>query len=781
MGRKKEIEQTGSAVGIAGVRARIGGLKEIVRQGAQAVLRYRVMLVRIVLPAVYCLLFGGTGFEMGIYPFGISAVCAAMSGVPAAAAAAGNVVSSLFVRGGYYIAAASVAGSAALVLVKRFRGDTADSVTLRGALSMTLGAAQSVAFALPDGIGFYELCGVLLSAALCPVLTVGLRGLFMSSGKSESSLEAGMYVIVYTCAYFLRALSPAGVSVATVVSMAGVLMASYSFGIHRGVMAGVALGLAADPQYSLMYAAAAAGAGVLMGISPMAAVAAGVLLAFAFAVASGGASAFGDLFPELMFAAAVAGPLLHYGVIPVWGQVSAESVRSEAGERTLRDRLRAMAGSLSAISSAMGRLSGVLRRPSAAELRQMCDEAFDVSCAECDGRGLCWDREYRSTAAALGAMASLLRKGGAVDAGYFPEGMRQRCRHSVEILSRINAGAAMASRSAAKTDSTGVIADDYGAMSRLLSDMSEAEDAPGLDPAASRTLGERLGALGLRSALTEVYGKRRRRVVIRGLEHGCSVSGEELQAAAESVLGCRMNAPEYRVEGRSVTAAMHTAERFAVRIGRCSIAKRGERCGDSITSFKGDGGYFYTLISDGMGSGGEAAMTSGISAMFLERMLSAGCTLSTALEMLNSFLVRRRSECFTTVDLMEADLVTGELSFVKSGAAPSFILRDGRLFRLASKTVPVGIVTPCDAEKLRFTAKEGDFAVMLSDGAVPDGEEAVWLYEMLCGDGMECVLFHGCDVNAAAEQIAKRAAEECRRGDDVTVGVVELYSANLNK
>ena len=40
--------------------------------------------------------------------------------------------------------------------------------------------------------------------------------------------------------------------------------------------------------------------------------------------------------------------------------------------------------------------------------------------------------------------------------------------------------------------------------------------------------------------------------------------------------------------------------------------------------------------------------------------------------MLNCFIRGSEGECFTTVDLMEADLLTGRARFIKSGAAPSF-------------------------------------------------------------------------------------------------------------
>lgn len=748
-----------------------GGITDAARTVTELLRRHRLTLIRTVLPVAYALLFGGTGFDMGIYPFGISAVCAAVTGAPAFITAAGAAVSSLFVRGGVYIGAVPIAAAAVLRLIQRF-SKKADGTGLRAVFSIIAGVVQSTAYSLSGGVTFYELCGILLSAAICPALTVSLRGLF----SAEGSGEAGVYALLYTCLYALRGLSFAGASAAIVISMLATLYAAYSFGIHRGVVTGVAAGLAADPRYFAIYAAAAAVSGSLMKLSPIGAVSAGTLTALAFGIRSAGAEAFGTLFPELMFSAAVAGPLLHYGLIPKPSADLQKESRRGIGEGaldTMKTKIRALSDSLGSVGTVMRRMSKVFSRPSYAELRQMCDDAFDESCQACRGRSECWDREYRATASAVGRMAADIRQGKTVGESALPEGMRSRCPYSGAIISRINMGAVSATKVASANDSTAAAAEDYTAMSRLLSEIAEdGERESEADADASDALAKRLRDMGLRSVDVSVYGDRRRTVILTGLEHGCSFSGEELCSAAESVLDCRLTTPEYKIDGRRVSLEMHTEERFAAESGRCSLAKRGEQCGDSITAFKGGGGYFYALVSDGMGSGGEAAVTSGACAMFLERMLSAGCSLVSAAEMLNSFLTRRNMECFATVDLLEADLITGELRFLKSGAAPSFVLRDGKLFRLASKTVPVGIITPYDGEMLTFTARAGDYVIMLSDGAVPDGEDPSWLYGMLCGK--KPYLTGESDLRSAAEGIAKTAAEHYGYADDVTVGIIRI-------
>ena len=125
-----------------------------------------------------------------------------------------------------------------------------------------------------------------------------------------------------------------------------------------------------------------------------------------------------------------------------------------------------------------------------------------------------------------------------------------------------------------------------------------------------------------------------------------------------------------------------------------------------------------------MGSGREAALTARICTVFLEKMLTAGNRKETALRLLNSFVRAKGIECSATVDLMELDLITGRAGFIKSGAAPSYVRRDGNLFKLQSKTVPIGIMRALDAEQLCFDVEAGDVSIMLSDDVVALGVDA---------------------------------------------------------
>ena len=144
--------------------------------------------------------------------------------------------------------------------------------------------------------------------------------------------------------------------------------------------------------------------------------------------------------------------------------------------------------------------------------------------------------------------------------------------------------------------------------------------------------------------------------------------------------------------------------------------------------FEGQDGMLYALLCDGMGSGKNAALTSGSCVVFLEQVLRTGVSIQTALRMLNHYLRSRsgepEDEYSSTVDLFALDLYSGQARFVKSGAACSLVIRDGRLYRLASHTVPIGILQAIDAQVIPFDVRPGDRILMMSDGLTDTAQES---------------------------------------------------------
>jgi stage II sporulation protein E len=170
-----------------------------------------------------------------------------------------------------------------------------------------------------------------------------------------------------------------------------------------------------------------------------------------------------------------------------------------------------------------------------------------------------------------------------------------------------------------------------------------------------------------------------------------------------------------------------------------NLSADGGVSGDTVNLFSNKKDYFYALINDGMGSGREAALTSNLCSVFLEKMLRAGNRAGTSLRMLNNMLRSRSAgstgECSSTVDLLELDLMTAEAAFIKSGASPSFVVRGETVHRLQSGTAPIGIISKLDTQIKQYSVREGDTIVLISDGIEQNDPECKWLMRYLstCG------------------------------------------------
>jgi stage II sporulation protein E len=152
-------------------------------------------------------------------------------------------------------------------------------------------------------------------------------------------------------------------------------------------------------------------------------------------------------------------------------------------------------------------------------------------------------------------------------------------------------------------------------------------------------------------------------------------------------------------------------------------------------------------------------------------MLSSGGVSKELIELLNGFLLARMqkniSECSATLDLFELDLMNGRASVYKCGAAPSYIYRRGRLFKMRSQSMPIGILNEVDLKKFELELSRGDVIVIVSDGVTGEGSECPWLFDLLAQN------LPNRSLERTAELIVKYATAK-GTGDDITVILVRV-------
>lgn len=169
---------------------------------------------------------------------------------------------------------------------------------------------------------------------------------------------------------------------------------------------------------------------------------------------------------------------------------------------------------------------------------------------------------------------------------------------------------------------------------------------------------------------------------------------------------------------RKCRLTMSAASRYAVDVGAASIAKNvHDVSGDTCSMSEAGQGRVAAIISDGMGSGAHAACESQAAVRFLEKLLAADFSVDAAVKSVNAMLLLRLpGECYATIDVAIFDLYSGEVEFLKTGSAVSFIKRVREVSVVQSTTLPVGIIEQVEIEPQRRQLAPGDTVIMVSDG-----------------------------------------------------------------
>ncbi len=164
--------------------------------------------------------------------------------------------------------------------------------------------------------------------------------------------------------------------------------------------------------------------------------------------------------------------------------------------------------------------------------------------------------------------------------------------------------------------------------------------------------------------------------------------------------------------------------KYRMDVGMASTCEDGQKqSGDNYTFLPIDDNKYLLALSDGMGSGKSAKAQSEITIDLLKRLLEAGFDRDTAIRLINSvLLLRTDKESFATIDMCLANLYTGQLEFVKIGAAASYIKREGGTEQIDSTSLPAGIVRSMEPEHDFRTVRAGETIVMVTDG-VTDCEQ----------------------------------------------------------
>lgn len=239
---------------------------------------------------------------------------------------------------------------------------------------------------------------------------------------------------------------------------------------------------------------------------------------------------------------------------------------------------------------------------------------------------------------------------------------------------------------------------------------------------------------------------------------------EYLQEMLQIPLECR----EVRVRKNEQRLILQSTGSYEVdtAAAQCAVCED-EPCGDCYDTFTDSAGNFYLVLSDGMGSGRDAAVDSKIVLTNLKLLVQSGMDCEDAAKIINAvMLTKSGDERFATLDIAKIDTDSAYVTIYKYGAGPTLVKHGDRVTVCQAATNPIGILPTAEPYTTTLKLAEGDHLFLLSDGL----DEAIFPYirqKLMDGERDLQSLVHA--VCAKAQRDAKGAPP-----DDVTVLAAQI-------
>lgn len=688
-----------------------------------------------------------------------------------------------------------------------------------------LGFSVGLSLMIQGGFAVYDLLSTLLCTLLCPLFTYLLSPSFAPSGQELLSFSAPphtssntyllhryssatlisilslLFLATYSAKFWdIPLISPyVSIKLSAIIAMLLTLRTTATYGTVPGVAVGIITGMAAHPLMSPAFILGAVVARLLGYVSQRMGILGGCLAGLLWVLLGGGGELAVAYLPSMLLVIPIyltwdkfAKRFPSYA--PDLSTLSLHDFSSSVSQKTRAeahiDRLEALSGAFSSLSKLFYGLSDHLRYPKLPEIQKMCNEVFDRHCDHCPQRDICDHAAQIHPSDVLSpAIASQLFETGKVERSTLPKNSAETCIRIQHILDDIGHRCARMTEQRLRSEKTEVFATDYQAIADLIHETLTQDSE---EYKCNREVADRISDYLIKQGVAVygvvVCGKRHCHIHVRGLKFNRTPNGlSTLHQAMEDICQQKLSMPEFSHEGGHILMQMSSipgikttyagstvpagmSQNAPLPSPLCSEASSDKpyippaTCGDHIAMFESENACFYALISDGMGSGDDASMTSHICVTFLEKMLSAGNSVELSIKMLNSFIRQKNSgtgeECSATVDVMALDLITGQAVFAKNGAAPTYVVRDQRVYKLKSRTLPIGILKDSEPQFLRFRMHPGDTVVMVSDGVTQGDDECPWLIDLLSdelpesSDALRLEILHAALASGAVDDLS---------------------------
>ncbi len=381
-------------------------------------------------------------------------------------------------------------------------------------------------------------------------------------------------------------------------------------------------------------------------------------------------------------------------------------------------------------SGTIGEIRGQLSQVTAAMQRRagqedLCESVIRAACLDCPIRSRCFD-QAQQLRWSLGKLEHISAKFNCISTDDVSSQLSlcRRPEHMTELFNRTYS--LMIAEKASNiriSEMRDFLGEQLSSMQDMLSDLSfRVGQVRNIDAALSEQVRAGFDDLGYPNAKACVFvdDSMCQRVEVYLTAEMCS-DLVRLTSLVSSVVGCDLDLPVV-VRTKDLTRLTFCeAPVFQAELASFSASRSGEYSGDTYDIFDISPSEKYIILSDGMGTGKRARLDSVFSVSLVSRLIRCGMSVTTAHKMVNSMMrVKGWEESFATLDILRLDLYSASASLMKSGAAASYLCRDGGLKIFSSDAFPAGILAECMPDVADLKLFDGDIIMLASDGVDPE-------------------------------------------------------------
>ena len=460
---------------------------------------------------------------------------------------------------------------------------------------------------------------------------------------------------------------------------------------------------------------------------------------------------------------------------------SENKIQNSELKNSITQRLRLVSESLLSVSNFVDKVSTKLSSIESPEIKDICKGAVYSTCNNCNLKTLCWEKERSETSNSFSNITRLISYGKEINKNSFPEKLNKRCRKIDEMIAIIKGNyknylSKLEANNRMK-EFRNIVSGQFDNVGYLLNDIArEFEKIELFDQEKAFKIKEKLKFFGVNQC-NVTYKKSEQNKITIEIDAPIKYKNQfvlndtllkELSTLCERSLdvpnistiknSCRIQISERTVFQTQLSVHQHTCN-------------NGKLCGDNYLYFNDGTGNLIVIISDGMGTGGKAAVDGTMASELMSKLIKSGISFDSAIKIVNSaLLVKSGDESLATLDILSLNLFTGKTKLMKAGAPATFIRKKRNIEKIDLSSLPIGILNEAVFLHDSMELDNGDIILMVSDGVTDTGSK--WVEE-------ELREYDDKDIDRFTKNIINKTIlkRKSTHDDDITAIAIKIYKS----